>query len=1827
MKRSIAKLLSISLICVSASGMVCNAGIESGKVYRFKNVGKSAINLAASPAVQGAVGANANENDLKQQWYLEADAANSGFYFRNANSGAYLTSPLEIYTQWPLTFTTSPDANKMLLTITDYEGNLVIKAKSHNNNYAYAHCDGSNNIVCWLSSSTPTQWTYEEVPYNATQIAEMKARWQATGDEIGRASLYQTYLDNLFRDKACTELSYSGELSESSDYNNLPQTLKTMVEKVKRGDWSETDGNWDSEHANKYRVQLYEPYSEGSAAAGMAGIQAYTNMNNPTGIIANEGEMLYVMVNSDIPEGATLYIGAVPDCSMYNSVTSGTQLKKGLNMIICNSDVTHYFIYYTVNTVSNRKPVRGRELSNYQPIKIHIEGGRVNGFFNYVGDTLYKPDSKEDFEYTTQRAKHPMFDLIGKYVILHFYLEDTPDVPGNTPQICVKNAFTSKNPNKRHDDPVLTMQAWDNMCFAERILMGLQSDEDINNEFNQGLYETIVGKQFNKNGYDATLDFHYNDYFNNRMMGINYQAAGLYMNATSWRTAYAPSTVATILSEFPEAGIWGPAHEYGHMNQGPIAIAGTTEESNNVFSNVANYFICKTTSRTDYPSQQLKNFNAGNTFLDNETWGTTRMFWQLWCYYHYCGHNKQFYPRLYELLRRYPLVRETTTYNGKLNAKKDLLHFAKMACLAAGEDLTNFFASWGFFSPQESYHIDDYSIYDMYVSQEDINEIKNEIKSWKLPKNDAIILIDDRVNSSLTTGFGYNKEACGTYGGVDSFKDGAANNGDFEFTVDGNTVTVKGGKPGAGYLIYDKDGNLIGFSNSDSFTLSNDAAQALVDGTATVKAVDTQNNTTPVSDPVRDGSIQRKNELLKTLIDSADALLSRADESLTHVGMIFPENCVELKTAREQAYALWESSSTSSDDLTNEYLSLSAKYYELLNNASARIPVEPNNAYRLINHNYTNRALDADGEYCVSTTFNTNSSMVPFGQQWVLEPVTEGDLSAFYIKNLASGKYIGTTKKQSTNIPVSNTPQSYTFITIEPGVYSFAPDNETRYGIHIDAGNKVVQWNTTSTPTQWSLVKTSTIEQIALREELSNLIDEAQQKLSACGMMERKEPETFTFPDDCLYTNAKYTGNNTDAFKSWNVLFDDNINTYFHSNYDNNKDSDDGLDHYIRMKAPDNSSFRFFNLEYTTRNIANTGTNPRSIVIEASKDGESWKEIFHASGLPTGQAINYSTGGLTAPDDTQYIRLMVTGSGGTAKGHPYFVLSELRVYDLGEPVFTPDEDFPYLTAEAMASLYDAIIDATLDLADSSTSAQNLKDRTQTLKACIESVSSVMIPKVDVNEITIPVDRVVLKMNTDPAVINATIDPVDATFPEFVWNIEDDTVAKISAVDGKTVELTPIAMGETTLSVNVVGNPLVSASVPVKVLPEIPVEALAVVPAELTLPVNAGEFTLSYETYPENASVKEVVWSSSDMTVASIDSMTGLLNLERPGTCEIYATTTDGTDISAKCTLTVTNAVAEGLILYPENLILQQGEEFTMGVTYLPADAEQPLVSWDSSASDIVSVDPSGNVLALNVGEASITVKATVNGHELSAMAYVTVIPVAVKGISLSEVALTIPKGSSATVNAVFTPANSFANLDWSVTDPEVVSLEENDKGDAVTLTALKPGMVTLIANLRDNDLISATCNITVPEIAVERIIFTDDENEVDGTNGVKTIEVKTLPEEAPVPRLNWEIDDEGIAVLNPTKPLECEFHPKNNGTVKVKVSHADRPEIFAERTLNVSGISGIMNLFEDKVSPVDIYEPTGVLVRKQVLLKDLNNLKPGIYILRQNNTSIEVYIR
>ena len=163
-----------------------------------------------------------------------------------------------------------------------------------------------------------------------------------------------------------------------------------------------------------------------------------------------------------------------------------------------------------------------------------------------------------------------------------------------------------------------------------------------------------------------------------------------------------------------------------------------------------------------------------------------------------------------------------------------------------------------------------------------------------------------------------------------------------------------------------------------------------------------------------------------------------------------------------------------------------------------------------------------------------------------------------------------------------------------------------------------------------------------------------------------------------------------------------------------------------------------------------------------------------------------------------------------------------------------------------------------------------------------------------------------------------------------------------------------------------------------------VESITLDITTATLKVNES-VTLTATVLPETATVKEVVWSSSDESVATIEN--GIVTAIAVGNATITATTTDGSNLSATCQVTVNPILAERIELSTYKVEATVGETFVLSATIYPEEATEKAVVWSVSGDYVVEIESidtlSVAVTILRKGVACITAE-TIDGSNLTA---------------------------------------------------------------------------------------------------------------------------------------------------------------------------------------------------------------------------------------------------
>lgn len=119
--------------------------------------------------------------------------------------------------------------------------------------------------------------------------------------------------------------------------------------------------------------------------------------------------------------------------------------------------------------------------------------------------------------------------------------------------------------------------------------------------------------------------------------------------------------------------------------------------------------------------------------------------------------------------------------------------------------------------------------------------------------------------------------------------------------------------------------------------------------------------------------------------------------------------------------------------------------------------------------------------------------------------------------------------------------------------------------------------------------------------------------------------------------------------------------------------------------------------------------------------------------------------------------------------------------------------------------------------------------------------------------------------------------------------------------------------------------------------------------------------------------KGLLWESSNTDVASVDE-NGKITALKPGTVTITATSKANNNIKDSLEIEVYNIPMTGIALDMEELVMDIKDTAKLNVTILPVDTtDSKVIKWESLNPDIVEVDQEGNIKALALGVATITV--------------------------------------------------------------------------------------------------------------------------------------------------------------------------------------------------------------------------------------------------------------
>ena len=767
------------------------------------------------------------------------------------------------------------------------------------------------------------------------------------------AQRYYAEFKHYFVDDICTELKvpYSAMTDEQlrTTMSAMPEELINIALKVKNNAWEKRE--------KEFRVFEAKPYSNSYNWKYLMNVRQYSELQIPTGISA-DNEYVLIFVGSELPDSIWMELcpiaGNMTRPLMTNVLTSGLNVVK---IPDTEGDDRMLFIQYYVDTDTT---ATSKKLADYPNVPIHIEGGYVNGYFDLSRHT------DEDWRDMTQNMmKHYSVQVLGERVLFQMELKNVLNACPNTITDAIK--------------------WWDECVKWQHELMGADKYYDRWNDL-------IMAKD----GYE-----------------------GMFMYATETYTYYEYYTLPDILpweKVYADPGqMRGPAHEIGHVNQNAINIVSCTEATNNLFANAQIFRTGKTTTRGNGVGVCRDDFSNKTPFplRGSDIIAKSRMFFQLYLYFHAAGKDTTFYPRVFEALRKKPLDKgpKDRNWTSLTQAKDDQLRFAEVCCEVAQMDLSEFFEAWGLFEPMTDAGVGDYEYFIVNLTKEEAEASRARMQRYA-KKGGHLLFIEDRIKPSPRTDgvagnrLDFNDEFAigkmGSTGQWSDYIDESVKAQGYYYARSSNSITIKeaaGAKGALGFKLYNaQTGELLDFNND--FRLTVPVAQA----NAALKVVAAQADGTDYIIPNVAESDDEEMQL-ETLIATLSTIKSLTNKSTTtgkEIGRFYKSALTAITALYNEAKAAADNKDTSKHSYKEWIALLEKEMNALKNDLSARAYLKELDVYTLANGEKKQYGLCYDRYGLKANVAQETANTLP-DKRWMFE--SAGVSHHYYIKN-KNGLYI-----------------------------------------------------------------------------------------------------------------------------------------------------------------------------------------------------------------------------------------------------------------------------------------------------------------------------------------------------------------------------------------------------------------------------------------------------------------------------------------------------------------------------------------------------------------------------------------------------------------------------------------------------------------------------------------------------------------------------------------------------------------------------------------------------------------------------------------------------
>ena len=351
-----------------------------------------------------------------------------------------------------------------------------------------------------------------------------------------------------------------------------------------------------------------------------------------------------------------------------------------------------------------------------------------------------------------------------------------------------------------------------------------------------------------------------------------------------------------------------------------------------------------------------------------------------------------------------------------------------------------------------------------------------------------------------------------------------------------------------------------------------------------------------------------------------------------------------------------------------------------------------------------------------------------------------------------------------------------------------------------------------------------------------------------------------------------------------------------------------------------------------------------------------------------------------------------------------------------------------------------------------------------------SVLSRTAPAVSVTGVTLSDNTKSMDKNT-VFKLTATVSPTTAD-SRIVWSSDNNGVATVDQNGNVTAKGVGTAVIRATSSADPTKYDECTVTVTGTVYQVLP-ERIDL--DRYVLDMTGGSYQLVATVLPSSASNKNVIWESSNDQVISVD-QNGNVTVLSDGTAVITVRSVINPFVYAECEVNVISNPVTSVQIDKQSIDLVVGEDDTIIVTVLPANADNKDVRWTSNNEFVATVTQDGKVIAVGEGTATITVMSESDPSKKADCTVNVSSSRAVTSISLNKSTLSLTVGGTSNLIATVLPTNATnKNVDWSSSDSSVAIVDTN--GNVV---AVSTGTAVIFAITTDGNK-TATCIVTVTE--------------------------------------------------------------------------------------------------------------------------------------------------